>query len=328
MQSDTERPPVLSIIAPVYKVEEFLPRCMDSILAQTFADWECICVDNSSPDGCGAILDDYAAKDARFVVIHKENGGPASARNAALEVVRGEYISFIDSDDWVEPNLYEVAIGAAKKTGADIVQWGWIEEKEGEAVPAEELPEGLFDVRQNVAYYSVVPWGKLYRSAIVLKNRLRFPAELRAGEDLPFALKSYALAKKTFYINKPLYHYRIRGGSAVRSLTVEQLELEDEVLAKAMAFVEESCADWCKAGGDKVILWQKIRAKNTYLVYPKEPDFKHFHSVFPEASGPILWLRWFIESKRPGLIINLLAAWHLHAPARALMWLRKKVKKL
>lgn len=94
--------PKVSIIVPVYNTEKYLRRCLDSIAAQTFADWECICVDDGSPDAAGAILDDYAAKDSRFVVIHQENGGVSRARNAGLDAACGEYVGFVDSDDWVE----------------------------------------------------------------------------------------------------------------------------------------------------------------------------------------------------------------------------------
>ena len=116
--------PQVSIIVPVYNVEAYLRRSLNSILAQTIPNWECICVDDGSPDGCGAILDEYAARDARFVVIHKENGGTSTARNAGLDAARGEYISFVDPDDWIEPNTYELALSAARETDADLVQWG------------------------------------------------------------------------------------------------------------------------------------------------------------------------------------------------------------
>ena len=115
--------PKISVIVPVYNVERYLRKCLDSIIAQTFSDWECICVDDGSPDNSGKILDEYAAKDKRFVIIHKENGGVSSARNAGLDMARGEYITFCDSDDWIEKETYEVAYMNAKKNNADIVTW-------------------------------------------------------------------------------------------------------------------------------------------------------------------------------------------------------------
>ena len=111
----------MSIIVPVYNVEDYLRRCLDSIERQTLAAWECICVDDGSPDGCGAILDEYAAKDSRFVAIHQENAGVSVARNAGIDAARAEYIGFVDPDDWIESDTYELALEAARRTGADIV---------------------------------------------------------------------------------------------------------------------------------------------------------------------------------------------------------------
>ena len=99
------RVPKVSIIVPVYKVEKYLRKCIDSIINQTLKDIEIILVDDGSPDNCGKICDEYAAKDTRIKVIHKENGGLSSARNAGMEVAEGEYIGFVDSDDWIESDL-------------------------------------------------------------------------------------------------------------------------------------------------------------------------------------------------------------------------------
>lgn len=114
----------LSIIVPVYKVEPYLRRCVDSILAQTFTDFELILVDDGSPDGCPAICDEYAEKDSRVKVIHKGNGGLSDARNAGLDVAQGEYIGFVDSDDLIKPDMYSNLIKLARETRADIVVCG------------------------------------------------------------------------------------------------------------------------------------------------------------------------------------------------------------
>ncbi len=110
----------LSIIVPVYKVEKYLNKCVDSILAQTLTDFECILVDDGSPDNCPAMCDEYAEKDPRIVVIHKENGGLSDARNAGLDVAKGDYIGFVDSDDWVDPTMYEDLYDAAVKNNVSI----------------------------------------------------------------------------------------------------------------------------------------------------------------------------------------------------------------
>ncbi len=115
-----EKAPLLSIIVPVYKVENYLPKCIDSILAQTFTDFELILVDDGSPDDCPALCDAAAEKDARVRVIHQKNGGLSAARNAGLDAARGAWIGFVDSDDYIAPEMYEVLYQAVQSTGADL----------------------------------------------------------------------------------------------------------------------------------------------------------------------------------------------------------------
>ena len=115
-----EKAPLLSIIVPVYKVENYLQKCIDSILAQTFTDFELILVEDGSPDGCPALCDAAAAKDARIRVLHQKNGGLSAARNAGLDVARGEWIGFVDSDDYIAPEMYETLYKAVQSTGADL----------------------------------------------------------------------------------------------------------------------------------------------------------------------------------------------------------------
>lgn len=115
--------PKVSIIIPCYKVEKYLKRCLDSVLSQTFCQWEAICVDDGSPDECGAILDQYAKCDYRIKVIHQENQGLSMARNNGKKLATGDYIYFLDSDDAMHPQLLEVAYGLAQKHNADLVNF-------------------------------------------------------------------------------------------------------------------------------------------------------------------------------------------------------------
>lgn len=112
--------PKISVIVPVYKVENFLDRCVESIVGQTYENLEIILVDDGSPDNCPAMCDKWAEKDGRIKVIHKENGGVSSARNAALDIVSGDYICFVDSDDWIDPGMYEFLYKNSQKYDADI----------------------------------------------------------------------------------------------------------------------------------------------------------------------------------------------------------------
>ena len=115
--------PTLSIIVPVYKAEKYLRQCVDSIIAQSFTDWECILVDDGSPDRSGAICDEYAQTEARIRVIHKENGGVSSARNVALERIAGEWLTFVDSDDCLYPNALKRWVEVAEQNNLYLIQW-------------------------------------------------------------------------------------------------------------------------------------------------------------------------------------------------------------
>ena len=126
----------VSVIVPVYKVEKYLKKCIDSILNQTYRDLEVILVDDGSPDQCGTICDRYGREDSRVHVIHKENGGLSDARNTGVERASGEYILFVDSDDYIEPELVEKTVKAAEKTGCDLVMFDYIREEENLAFPA------------------------------------------------------------------------------------------------------------------------------------------------------------------------------------------------
>ena len=117
----TEHKTLISVIIPVYNVEEYIRTCLDSISSQTYSNLEIILVDDGSTDKSPGICDEYQERDSRFRVIHKKNGGQSSARNEALDIAKGEYVSFVDSDDWLESDMYEVLINVINETGANIV---------------------------------------------------------------------------------------------------------------------------------------------------------------------------------------------------------------
>lgn len=120
--------PLVSIVLPVYNVEKYLPICLDSILNQTYQNIELVCVNDGSPDNCGQILEKYAAMDERILVIAQKNQGLSGARNTGMRYAHGEYIMFVDSDDWIEAETCEVAVSAALKYGADLVMWSYVRE--------------------------------------------------------------------------------------------------------------------------------------------------------------------------------------------------------
>ena len=218
--------PKISVIVPVYNTARYLARCLDSIAAQTFPDWECICVDDGSTDESGAMLDAYARRDARFRVIHQENGGVSRARNAGLDAARGEWIAFVDSDDWIEPETYELAWNAAQTHGADLVQWDYSSDGAGKSITGLALPEGYFAVPRDATYFCPSMWHKFVLRKRICANRLRFPEDIRLSEDRLFALQCYIAAERCFHLDRCLYHYVMNQESASHTVTKEMIREE------------------------------------------------------------------------------------------------------
>lgn len=168
----------ISIIVPVYKVEKYLRKCVDSILAQTFTDFEVILVDDGSPDNSGKICDEYAEKDNRVRVIHKENGGLSSARNAGIDVARGKYLGFVDSDDYIDEDMYEILYENLKIHDADISSVELIPfygdrykkaNKEKKVIILNKK-EAIKSVLEGTQFYAYA-WNKLYRKELFKDNR-------------------------------------------------------------------------------------------------------------------------------------------------------------
>lgn len=210
--------PLLSIIVPIYRTEEFLEQCLDSILAQTYANLEIILVDDGSPDGCGVICDRYAAADSRIRVVHQENGGRSSARNAGLELAGGEWIGWVDSDDWIEPDMYEVLLNCALESGAEIAACGRIEERDSiskrisyprDIVFSREQAMGeLIRDREMGSYLC----DKLFRRELF--RELRFPQ----GRDFEDVALTYRLFQKALHVaamKDYKYHYRFHAENIV-----------------------------------------------------------------------------------------------------------------
>ena len=207
---------LVSIIVPVYKVEKCLNRCLQSIVNQTYKNLEIILVDDGSPDNCPAMCDDWAAKDSRIRVIHKENGGLSSARNAGLEMATGAFLQFTDSDDWLEPEMIAYLIDLAERNEADVVRCGYFESYEtdepdhpvGESRCVQpDAADQLIDL-MNDGYLSGVVWNKLYRRTVV--GDVRYDPADGCSEDILYNFRVLSKTQKVVYGDKPLYHYAVR----------------------------------------------------------------------------------------------------------------------
>lgn len=206
---------LVSVIIPVYKVEKFLSECIESVINQTHKNLEIILVDDGSPDNCGEICDEYAKRDNRVKVIHKENGGLSSARNAGLEVANGEYISFIDSDDYVANNYIEKLYKLCVENDADIAECDFLKFEKVEEIKKnkikDEIVESYTSVEMQERMYSeygvrtVIVCNKLYNKKIY--NELKFPNG-KLHEDEFITYKALDKAKKIVLTNQKLYFYR------------------------------------------------------------------------------------------------------------------------
>lgn len=229
--------PKVSIIVPVYNVEEYLPECLNSLISQTLQDIEIICVDDGSPDRSPEILEEYAKKDKRIKVIHKKNGGLSSARNAGLEVARGKYLFHVDSDDYLEKEACEIAFRKAEELNADILVFGWdnvpVSTNRKACSPKAKVyhQDEWFKAKRKRA--SIRVWNKLYKAQFIKDNNLKFCEKIRCANDEDYNLRAYPLAKVIAFIPDILYHYRYREGSLVfttRKILSEYLEVWQHVI--------------------------------------------------------------------------------------------------
>lgn len=241
---NTEKSPLISVIVPVYKVEKYLPACLDSLLAQTYRNFELILVDDGSPDKCWEILQQYAAQDARVRIFRKENGGVSSARNFGLEQARGEYIGFVDSDDFVAPQYLEWLLDAAQQKNAKIAIG------EMRRMPmdcyAEDLP--LLAEQSRVQEFRLEEYSYWCRASCLnvvrglfqrdVVQKQRFDTAITMGEDAMFFMQSLLKVGKLAYIDAPLYVYRIWGESSYQKSFTEKQYSEVEAWEKICAMTQ------------------------------------------------------------------------------------------
>lgn len=226
---------LISVIVPVYNVEKYLDRCMASILEQTYTRLEIILVDDGSTDACGAMCDAYARKDSRVRVVHKINGGLSDARNAGLAIATGDYVGYVDSDDWIEPDLYERMHQACAAHGAQLAVCRYFSEYrdktvsggDGSVVPLsrEALLKIYIGGHDTYVIYNSV-WSKLFRRDLV--QGMVFPKG-RNSEDILYTTRAFCRAERAVYLDRCLYHYVLdREGSIMNEARGERM-FRDEI---------------------------------------------------------------------------------------------------
>ena len=315
--------PKISIIVPIYNMQMYLRECLDSIIAQTFSDWECILVDDGSTDSSPAICDEYVASDSRFKVIHKLNGGLSDARNAGLNIAQGDLIGFVDSDDWAEPGMFQLLYNLITQNEADIAQIGYIKEYVGrhsckhlihkaEVISGDEAMRDIgFDRMPNYV------WNKLQKRSIITCD---FPKG-RNFEDIFVYGQWLRNVKKMALDPTPMYHYRMRKGSIIhtdvaknrydyflscidRMKMVEEADNGDSNLNHINAYINKSGINAAKiiARREK----DKDRCDETIRKISKEVSKYPLPSI--RHMGPKAWWRAKLLRSNPNFFISLMRA--------------------
>ena len=238
---------LVSIIIPIYKVEAFLSRCVESVLVQTYKDIEIILVDDGSPDKCPQICDEYAEKYFQIKVVHKQNGGLSSARNAGMKVATGEYILFVDSDDWIDTEMVTELVRIAEREKVDFVRSrakyaNWPNHKDGtvcdfgienmmhtgrysrEMMEKEILP--ICIATPQITFGPIVSaWGALYKRKLLVSNCIAFDDDIKYDEDCIFNARLLLCCDSFFYLNEPQYYnYYFNDTSITKSYRADRWE--------------------------------------------------------------------------------------------------------
>lgn len=238
----------VSVVIPVYNIEEHLAECLDSVLNQTLQDIEVICVDDGSTDASPGILRQYADADRRVRVVMQANAGPGAARNNGMERAVGEYIIFLDSDDWFEPDFLEKMVDRIGETGADMVicrsvsfdtatgkelpsSWMLNTAELGDEFAAEDVAQRVFQITHGW------PWDKLYRRSFVEREGFRFP-DLRNSQDMVFVFPSILRAEKIALVERALIHHRFNRSSSVSNRRIEALTAPYEAVCMVRKYME------------------------------------------------------------------------------------------
>lgn len=231
--------PKVSVVVPIYNVEPYLERCIQSLLNQSLKDIEIILVDDGSPDHCPQMCDEYAQKDSRIKVIHKQNGGLSSARNAGLDIANGEYVAFVDSDDYTSTEAYHTLYHKANVENADIAYAGFILQKsngsESECFQLNETFENenianflssmIFDNKPYKDKIWMSVWNGIYKRELMESHKIRFQSErLFLSEDILFHTQLIPLCKKIICLPNTFYHYCYNGTSLTHSFNTNKID--------------------------------------------------------------------------------------------------------
>ena len=270
--------PVFSIIVPIYNIQKYLDKCIQSILGQSFGDFELILVDDGSPDLCGKIIDAYAEKDSRIKTIHKQNEGLVLARNSGLAIAAGEYIINVDGDDYIMPDMLECIYNHISKTHSEVYCFGYYSlENESSEPVIPKLRGGLYSsdedlntLHEKMIYdrdkkfftFGLCPsvWSRAVKRELFTKFRLRVNPILAIGEDFATTLPIMLNAKSVYIIREPLYVYRILSSSASHKFNIREMTF-------IAAMLKDFETSGCTGGKGGAAVCGQLGAYIAYVLY-------------------------------------------------------------
>lgn len=286
--------PTISVIAPVYNIENYIKCCVDSILAQTFTDFELLLIDDGSTDNSGTICDEYANKDRRVKVVHKKNGGQTSARNAGLEQAVGEWICHIDGDDWVSPEYLEMLISKAEAEDADIAECDFCF-----AYPDFEKihrkyswrKQGVEGLAEYIASGWTTLWGSIQKRRLYTDNGFKNPEGISYCEDFHLMSRLISVTGKVAKVNEPLYYYRQQPDSIMHNL--DKNTMRDEI------WVYTDTIEYFKSIGiyealKEPMAWRTLKATQDLVL--DAITFDEFRAINPDKRDYI-WNCPFVNGK-------------------------------
>lgn len=282
---ETNTAPNISVIIPVYNTEIYLERCINSVLSQTYSNFELILVNDGSKDRSGIICDEYAKKDKRIIVLHKKNEGVSAARNSGIDIVKGKYIIFIDSDDYVESDFFEYAYSMVVLNKVDIFISGLIIEtyldgkitnEKKHCITADKMYTTKTLLEDLLIHYPQIcicgPWCKLYSVKLIKSNNLYFSHELNYGEDTYFNLDFLAKTKKIYFSSASFYHYvRDRNESLFSRFHRDTYEVHTLIYNKMRKLmIQQSCNTEAIARFERLYFSMLISGLHEYYRFYKQ----------------------------------------------------------
>lgn len=308
----------ISVIVPIYNAEKYLKRCIDSILIQTFSDFELILVDDGSSDNSGAICKEFQKIDERIIYLFQNNSGVSIARNNGMKKAQGEWLAFVDSDDWIEKDTFEIALKVAEAENVDMVQYGLVFSNDVSDYRIEHIKSGKLRIpsEQNIYGWMRGPYTRIIRKKICDEYNIFFPERIELAEDFYFTFKCFYYTSNVYSLDIPLYHYYYNEKSAVHTMNEKKIKDEENVIKQLEIFIKEqnSRKEW-----NKEILFAKELFKKKFLFLDR-PNIKKWRECFPECNGVLY------RKRNKASVVYLLIYLHLDVFAKILikLWIKKR----